>query len=168
MLSKSTKCNLPFARRIEAAGNNCVDQRDDIKRIQLFPMNHKLVYESDRLFSVFGYSMSHGLLLLRSGKSDESATTRVDILFQDVRAVEMRVWFKGIRIEEVDDPKFLEDQPSKPAETIEPGNKVYALISGGWRGFVVGGIVRFKEDDGELFGPSALVSDPPVKRWTLG
>jgi hypothetical protein len=51
---------------------------------------------------------------------------------------------------------------------IEPGNKTYALISGGWRGFIVGGIVRFKEDDGELFGPSALVSDPPIKTWTLG
>jgi hypothetical protein len=132
------------------------------------PMNHKVVYKSDRLFSVFGYSMSHGLLLLRSGKSNENPTTRVDILFQDVRAMEVRVWFKGITIEEVDDLNFLEDQRSRPAEMIEPGNKAYALISHGWRGFIVGGIVRFKEDDGELFGPSALVPDPPVKRWTLG
>jgi hypothetical protein len=131
-------------------------------------MNHKVVYKSDRLFSVFGYSMSHGLLLLRSGKSDENPTTRVDILFQDVRAMEMRVWFKGITIEEVDDSKFLADQRSKPAEMIEPGNKIYALISRDWRGFIVGGIVRFKEDAGELFEPSALVEDPPVKKWTLG
>jgi hypothetical protein len=101
-------------------------------------MNHTVVYESDRPFSVFGYSMSHGLLLLRSAKSNENPTTRVDILFQDVRAMEMRVWFKGITIEEVDDPKFLVDQHSKPADMIEPGNKTYALISGGWRGFIVG------------------------------
>jgi hypothetical protein len=130
-------------------------------------MNQNLVYESDRLFSVFGYSMSHGLLLLRSGKSNETTATRVDILFQDVRAMEIRAWFKGIRIEEIDDPQFLEGQRSKPAEMIEPGNKIYALVSAGWRGFLVGGIVRFKEDDGELFGKSALVSDAPVKRWTL-
>jgi hypothetical protein len=131
-------------------------------------MNHKLVYESDRLFSIFGYSISHGLLLLRCGKSNEAPATRVDILFQDVRAMEIRAWFKGIRIEEVDDPHFLDGQRSKPAEMIEPGNKIYALISAGWRGFIVGGIVRFNEDDGEFFGQSALVSDPPVKRWTLG
>jgi hypothetical protein len=92
----------------------------------------------------------------------------VDILFQDVRAMEMRVWFKGIAIEEVDDLKFLADQRSRPAEMIEPGNKTYALISDGWRGFIVGGIVQFKEDDGELFGPSALAPDPPVKGWTIG
>jgi hypothetical protein len=131
-------------------------------------MNHRVVYQSDRLFSVFGYSMSHGLFLLRSGKSNENPTTRVDILFRDVRAMEMRFWFKGITIEEVDDPEFLEDQESKPKEMIEPGNKIYALISHDWRGFIVGGIVRFKEDDGEFFGPSALVEDPPVERWTLG
>jgi len=130
-------------------------------------MNPKLVYESDRLFSVFGYSMSHGLLLLRSGKSNETPATRVDILFQDVRAMETRAQFKGIRIEEVDDPQFLDGQRSNPAEMIEPGNKIYALVSAGWRGFIVGGIVRFKEDDGELFGQSALVSDAPVERWTL-
>lgn len=131
-------------------------------------MNQRLVYESDRLFSMFGYSMSHGLLLLRSGKSNETPTTRVDILFQDVRAMEMRAWFKGIRIEEVDDPQFLDGQLSKPAEMIEPGNKIYVLVSVGCRGFIVGGIVQVKEDDGELFGPSALVSEAPVKRWTLG
>jgi len=112
-------------------------------------MNPKLVYESDRRFSLFGYSMSHGLLLLRSGKSNETPATRVDILFQDVRAMETRAQFKGIRIEEVDDPQFLDGQRSKPVEMIEPGNKTYALVSAGWRGFIVGGIVRFKEDDGD-------------------
>lgn len=111
--------------------------------------------------------MSHGLLLLRSGKSNETPATRVDILFQDVRAIETRARFKGIRIEEVDDPHFLDGQRSNPAEMIEAGNRIYALVSAGWRGFIVGGIVRFKEDDGELFGQSALVSDAPDKRWTL-
>ena len=131
-------------------------------------MNRRIVYESDRLFSLFGYSMSHGLLLLRSGKSNETPSTRVDILFQDVRAVEIRAWFKGIRVEQTDDSGFLDGQRSKPTDMIEPGNKIYALSSTGWQGFIVGGIVRFKEDDGEIFGPSALVSESPLDRWTLG
>jgi hypothetical protein len=76
-------------------------------------MSQNLLYESGRLFSVFGYAMSHGLLLLRSGKSHEAPTTRVDILFSDVRAIEIRMWFRGIKIEEVD-PTFLDRQHSKP------------------------------------------------------
>jgi hypothetical protein len=144
-------------------------------------VSRELVYESDRLFSLFGYAISHGLLLLRSGKADETPTTRVDILFRDVRAMEIRAWLKGIRIEEVDDPRFLDGQRSNPAAMIEPGHRIYSLTSPGspgwgvvgqstgWQGFIVGGIVQVKEDDGELFGPSALVLEPPViERWTLG
>jgi hypothetical protein len=130
-------------------------------------MKNTLVYESDRLFSIFGYAMSHGLLLLRSGKTNE-VVTRVDILFQDVRATEIRTWSKGIKIEEVVDPRFLDSQRSKPADIIEAGNRIYALSGSGWQGFIVAGIVRVEEDEGDLFGPSALVSEPPVKRWTLG
>ncbi len=81
--------------------------------------------------------------------------------------MELRAYFKGIRIEEVDNPQFLDSQRSKPAEIVEPGNKIYSLVSAGWRGFIVGGVVRMKEDDGEFFGQSALVSDAPAKRWTL-
>ena len=131
-------------------------------------MGGQLVYESDRTFSVFGYSMSHGLLLLRSGKSNEHANTRVDVLFQDVRALEIRAWFKGIRIEEEINPEFLNNQRSRPAQMIEPGNKIYSLRSSGWEGFVIAGLVQFIEDSGELFGPSSLVSEPPVRRWSLG
>lgn len=106
-------------------------------------MNHTLVYESDRRFSIFGYTVSHGLLLLRSGKSNDTPVTRVDILFQDVRATEIRMWFKGIKIEEVE-PAFLDNQRSKPVELVEHGNRVYALSSCGWNGFIVGGIVSVK------------------------
>ena len=82
--------------------------------------------------------------------------------------MELRAWFEGMRIAEVDDPQFLNDQRIKPAEMIESGNRIYGIESSGWQGFIVAGSVRFVEDDGELFGPSALVSEPPAKRWTLG
>lgn len=112
--------------------------------------------------------MSHGLLLLRSGKSNEDSNTRVDVLFADVRAMEIRASFKGMRIEEPENPDFLEGQRSNPAQMIEPGNKIYSLSSSGWRGFIVASSVRFTEDDGELFAPSSLMAEPPVKRWTKG
>jgi hypothetical protein len=86
----------------------------------------------------------------------------MDVLFQDVRAMEIRSWFEGIKIEEVDQ-KFLEGYPSNPAEMIEQGNKVYPLVGTGWKGFVVGGIMQFKEDDGEAFAPSGLIK-PDTKK----
>lgn len=57
-----------------------------------------LPVEYERNFSLHLYFVSHGLLLLRSGK-DEKHSTRIDILFQDVRWMALPVWFEGIRIE---------------------------------------------------------------------
>jgi hypothetical protein len=124
---------------------------------------------SERLFSIYSYSMSHGLLLLRSGKTNEFKT-RIEILFQDVRAMELRVWLAGIAFEEVD-REFLEKFPSKPAQLMEIENKAYAVRSGfgrsegclwdpgEWTGFVLGGNFSTSEDDGNLFEPSALMPD---------
>jgi len=67
----------------------------------------------------------------------------------------------------IDDPSFLDAQTSNPAQMLEPGNKIYSLKSSERKGFVIGGIVSVTEDNGELFGPSSLVNDPPVQRWTL-
>jgi hypothetical protein len=115
------------------------------------------LFESKRSFVIFSYAASHGLLLLRSRKTKEFPT-RIDILFQDVRAMELRSWFDGVTIEEVD-VAFLKDFDSNPAQMIEPGNKVYAVKGHEWLGFIVGGIVSTREDDGEFFGPSGLISE---------
>lgn len=57
-----------------------------------------LPIEYQRTFSIHLYWVSHGLLLLRSGK-DRNHATRIDILFQDVRWMALPAWFEGIRIE---------------------------------------------------------------------
>jgi hypothetical protein len=118
-------------------------------------MNRNPLFESDRMFVVFSYSMSHGLLLLRSRKAGRFLT-RIDILFQDVRAMELRSWFTGVSIEQVE-ADYLLHQRSKPAELIEPGNVVYLIAGSGWDGFVVGGRISFLEDDGDAFAPSGLM-----------
>ena len=115
----------------------------------------KEVFASDRAFSFFSYTMSHGLLLLRSGKTNEQHT-RIDILFSDVRAMEVRSWFTGIVIREVA-PDHVANQPSKPGKIIEIGNRVYSLESSGWEGFVVAGIVNTCEDEGGLLARSPLL-----------
>lgn len=113
------------------------------------------IFKSDRAFVVFSYSADHGLLLLRSRKTNDHPT-RVDVLIQDVRAVESRSWFKGIEVEEVG-LEYLREFRSNPVDMIEPGNKVYALKGIGWQGFIGGGILSDQEDDGDYMAPSKLL-----------
>lgn len=91
-------------------------------------------------------------MLFRSGKTPEYPT-RIDVLFKDVRAMELRAWFSRLEITEVD-PEFLLDTPSKGHELMEVGNRVYRIDGGCWSGFIVGGAVFVHEDEGELFQPS--------------
>jgi len=114
------------------------------------------VFNSDRSFVVFSYAHSHGLLLLRSMKTVE-LPTRIDILIQNVRAMEIRSWFHGVEIVEVS-PEFLLGFDSNSIEMVEPGNRVYALNGRGWQGFIVGGIVTVAEDQGEFTAPSRLLN----------
>jgi len=60
-------------------------------------------------------------------------------------------------------PDALSAFPSKPTETIEPGHKVYVLLSHGWSGFIVGGIMRTHEDKGDFFSPSELLGGVDVQ-----
>jgi hypothetical protein len=121
------------------------------------------MFSSERHFVVFSYEAAHGLLLLRSPKGRHGARTRIDVLFQDVRAIELRLYTKGLAIHEID-PSHLADAPSNPTELIEPGNRVYQLVGDGWRGFVVGGILSTVEDDGEETGSSPLADQCPDGR----
>jgi hypothetical protein len=114
-------------------------------------------FRSDRKFSVYSYGIGHGRLLLRSGKSDEHPT-RIDVLILDVRALEIRSWFEGFEIFEVD-RDYLRNFRSKPIEMVQVGLSVYALSGAGWQGFVLGGKLFVQEDDAEFMDPSALLPD---------
>ena len=83
----------------------------------------------------------------------------LDILVQDVRAMEVRAWFDGIRIDEVG-ADYLEAFQSHPQEMMEKGNKIYSLTGSNWQGFIVGGIISTLEDEGDYMAPSGLLSKP--------
>ncbi len=117
-------------------------------------MTNKPIFESTRQFTIYSYTASHGLLLFRSGKTSIQPT-RIDILFQDVRAIETRAWFDGIKIEEAG-IEFLLNRNSSPIALMEPGNKVYRLVGVGWEGFVLAGILSFCEDEEDFFSSSKL------------
>lgn len=119
-------------------------------------MTNNSVFQSSRSFVVFSYSAGHGLLLLRSRKTTANPT-RIDVLVQDVRAMEIRTWFDGIQIDQVG-ADYLRAFQSKPEEMMEKGNRIYSLTSTNWRGFIVGGIISTLEDEGDYMTPSGLLS----------
>jgi hypothetical protein len=120
-------------------------------------MKLPLPYTSERRFLLIQYLHSHGLLLLRSNKPDKQSK-RIDILFQDVRAMEIRCWFDGIAIEETD-KSFLANYPSRPLDLLEHGNRIFVLKGKGWTGFILGGVVSYNEDDKIATAPSALLEN---------
>lgn len=74
-------------------------------------------YQSNRSFTIAKYIASHGLLLLRRAKTT-TLHTRVDILFSDVRAMEMRCMSHGLEIA-IASPDDMRHFLSKPPETLE-------------------------------------------------
>ena len=119
------------------------------------------MFSSDRFFRLASYQASHGILLFRSPKRRRDATTNIDVLFTDVRVIELRAWTEGLAIEEIDVANVA-DSPSHPTELIEPGNRVYAVRGSGWEGFIVGGAMFTLEDDTEECEPTKLMDDPNV------
>ena len=112
-------------------------------------------FKSERKFSLMSYAAGHGPLLLRSGKTD-NYPTRLDVLILDVRAMEIRSWFEGIEIRQVDHG-YLQGFPSNPTDLIEEGLNVYALSGRGWQGFILGGRLLVHEDEADMMAPSALL-----------
>ena len=102
------------------------------------------------------YQASHGILLFRSPKHRLNAATNIDVLFTDVRAIELRAWTEGLVIEEVE-AGVVADATSRPADLIEPGNRVYAVRGSGWEGFIVGGTFHTVEDDTDEMEPTKLM-----------
>ena len=104
-----------------------------------FPIHfNEVIYVlfQNRSFMIYSYAATRGLLLLRSWKTN-ATPTRLDVLFQDVRAMGIRAWFDGIEIEE-ESAQLLDGVGSNPRIMLEPGNKVYKLKGNGWSRYVIG------------------------------
>lgn len=115
-----------------------------------------MILESERMFLIESYAASHGMLLLRSNRTNTVATT-IDVLFRDVRAMDIRAWTEGLKIELHPDDS-LESHPSKPLEMLQRGQNVYRLSGHGWTGFVIASRVDSKEGTSAPNGPEGLLA----------
>jgi hypothetical protein len=93
-------------------------------------------FTSERDFQVWAYTVGHGQLLLRSTKS-EAVATRVDVVFKNVRHVDLPTSMTGLHIEKA-------------------GERRYLLGGADWSGEVDAGVMVVAEDDGSYEDPSRI------------
>ena len=104
------------------------------------------MFKSNRSFVLQSLNeVDRGAMLLHS--YEMPGLPECDIQISDVRALDIRLSFTGIQIElaQID---YLSHFPSKPAELIQHGLRIYAFYGQQWRGFVVGGAMWYREDNG--------------------
>lgn len=102
----------------------------------------------DRPFQVWMYAVGHRQLLLRSVKTD-SLTTRVDLLFKDVRAMLMHPRMPGVTLE-----RAAKGEASRFSELLglPEETEVYALSREPLL-LVAASVAVWHEDEGEYFDP---------------
>jgi hypothetical protein len=119
-----------------------------------------------RRFRVWEYSVGHRQLLLRSTK-DGDHSTRVEIAFKDVRAIQIPTVVDELSIA-VANAAAGADARARLGDDSTTGI-VYGLSGLAFQGYVIAGIAFGHEDDGDYWDPSPLLSSNwPGPGWTLG
>lgn len=121
-------------------------------------------FETDRTFSVMLYWHSHGLLLLRSPKSNDH-DTQIDILFQDVRWMTIPSWIEGMLIESISKNDISHQLTERIKEEIE-FMSVFQLVSQGISNFIVcSPNIQFSEESESWKDNSPLLPDFDFKSF---
>lgn len=117
-------------------------------------------FRSSRLFQVWHYTAAHGdQLLLRS--TAEDGGSRIDLYVEDVRGVLLEPVYRGLVVREgtAEERRQIETDYSIP---VDGDTHTYVHVIGEDRmtGFVVGGPLRWYEDEGDFRDPSHFGSIP--------
>ena len=121
-------------------------------------MTKENIIQFNRKFKVWGYTVSHGQLLLRSTK-DNDYPTRVDVLFKNVIFIQIPVLFLGLVVSEMDKKDFQSLNLSTGLYP-ERNRKFFKVSGNNWNGVIVAGVVSFLEEDAEHSSQSKLISFP--------
>jgi hypothetical protein len=113
----------------------------------------------DRVFQLWAYTVSMGRLLLRSTKSDQFGT-RVDVLFQNVQALQLPSLLSGLVVSAAD-AAVSENITRNTGLLPDHEHRFFSVVGSNFNGYVVAGVVVSCEDDREYFEPSDVwPSDP--------
>jgi hypothetical protein len=118
----------------------------------------RLVDRSERVFQVWAYTVGMRRLLLRSTKT-ETFSTRIDVLFQNVKALMLATSIEGLVVGpagEALSERITADTSLLP----DDGTHFYRVEMSAGSGYVVAGVVVEDEDSGEYFEPSKYWPGP--------
>lgn len=110
------------------------------------------IFRSDYTFQVWHYTAAHGdRLLLRCAAEEEQP--RIDLYVEDVRGVLLESIYRGIVIRQgtSDQRQQIESLYGIP---VDEATHVHVIGEGRMTGFIVGGPLRWHEDDGGFREPS--------------
>lgn len=110
----------------------------------------KLQYSSNRYFIIFDYFPSHGKLLLRSQKVDESPN--IDIIFQNVKYISTPTNFKGLRL------SIAANVPAE-FEIFTEYSTIFKIESENKSSYIVAGLVNIYENELEFHESSLIWSN---------
>jgi len=120
-------------------------------------MTPPLVDRRERIFQVWSYTVGMGRLLLRSTKN-ETFTTRVEVLFQNVKAMQLPTSLEGLVVAEAD-AELAQRIEAETGLTRGEGARFFGLWTSHRVGYVVAGVVVSEEDEGEYYESSKLWPD---------
>lgn len=122
-------------------------------------MIDRLVDSRERTFQLWAYSVGMGRLLLRSTKTG-TFPTRIDVLFQNVKAMQVPATvFEGLVVTEADEE--LAARIESETGLLRGDDRFFCLESAHRVGYVVAGVMVSQEDAGEFFDPSPLWPEAP-------
>ncbi len=110
------------------------------------------------MFQVWAYSVGMGRLLLRSTKS-EGVLTRIDVLFQNVKVMNLPTLVDGLVVSVAD---AADQRRVAEATGFVPDKDTTFFMLGGAPApdsYVIAGVVVEAEDEREYFEPSELWPD---------
>lgn len=108
------------------------------------------VFESPRLFKVWGYSVSHTRLLLRSTK-EGGLPSRIDLYFGGVSRMLLSPYYSGLRAAAAE-PAEVEAYRARYGEIAD--RSTLFVLEPDLASFVVAGVMQSHEDQGGYQEPS--------------
>jgi hypothetical protein len=122
-------------------------------------MTQDLFDRRERVFQLWAYTVGMSRLLLRSTKSD-TFQTRVEVMFQNVKAIQLPTVLEGLVVAEAD-RDLAQRIEVETGLTCDEGSRFFGLRTSHGTGYVVAGAMVSDEDEGEYFEPSKLWPDVP-------
>ncbi|MEU0480297.1 hypothetical protein ABZ260_14075 [Streptosporangium sp. NPDC006013] len=108
------------------------------------------LFQSERRFQLWGYTVSHGQLLLRStagpDRQGRKHETTIEVLFKPINAAKIRDSYDGLVVRRATDQEADQVRAATPSIVFYDDDQVFMLESAGETDYVVSLAIGWHED----------------------